>query len=101
MDRLAILTLYEEGKNMPEDRAGFVQSVVAYCTLNINILAFTVRRRKFFGNVFFELMVDLPCVRTGRPFGRLEFDTMEQAVTYGCECVKAMFPEYSQEKTDA
>ena len=92
MDRLAILNLYEEGKNMPEDRGGFVRSVVAYCTINVNILAFTVRRRKFLSKIFYELMIDLPSVKSGRAFGRKEFENMEDAVKYGCDFLKFIFP---------
>ena len=92
MDRLAILNLYEEGKNMPADRAGFIPEIVAYCTINVVIQAFTVRRRRFFSKVYYELMIDLPSIRSGKPFGRQEFDTMEEAVKCGCDFLKWVFP---------
>jgi len=97
MDRLAILNLYEEGKNMPADRGGFIPEIVAYCTLNVYVLAFTVRRRKFFFSTYYELMIDLPSVRSGRPFGRQQFDKMEDAIKYGCDFMKWVFPGINHE----
>lgn len=80
---------------MPANRGGFIKEVVAYCTINVHVLAFTVRRRKFFLKTYYELMIDLPSIRSGRPYGRQEFDNLEDAINYGCDFMKWIFPGIS------
>ena len=82
---------------MPEDRGGFIKEIVAYCTLNVRVQAFTVRRRKFFLKTYYELMIDLPSLRSGRAFGRQEFNKQEDAIKYGCDVMKYLFPGITQE----
>jgi hypothetical protein len=93
MDRLAVLNLYsEEAGNMPSDRGGFIREVVAFCTLNIHILAFTVRRRKFFLKTYYELHISLPSKNSSSAFGTLSFDSAEEATHFGCDFLKHLFP---------
>ena len=99
--RLAVLTLYVQGQNMPEDNLGYNNKVRAVCLLNDCIELFTVYERTlgFIKKTSeFEIRIDLPAARPsspyrlGKPFGRKQFPTLHEAVEFGKTFAVAMFP---------
>lgn len=92
-ERSAILTLYTED-NMPEGRFGYVAEIKAVCTINHIIEGFTVYQSKplLWGKTTFRLYISLPNVKTGRAFGHMYFDTLDEAVEFGNNIMRKLFP---------
>ena len=75
------------------NEAGYVREVEAICVMNGVLSAFTIRRRTFmFCKSWYELSVKLCSLRTGRPCGIKQFDTLDEALEYGKDFVKQIFP---------
>ena len=72
---------------------GYVREVEAICVMNGVLSAFTIRRWTFmFCKTQYELSIKLCSLRTGRPCGIKQFDTLDEALEYGKGFVKLLFP---------
>ena len=89
--RAANFVIYTDPDFIKE--AGYVREVEAICVMNRVLSAFTIRRRTFmFCKSWYELSVKLCSLRTGRPCGIKQFDTLDEALEYGKDFVKQIFP---------
>ena len=89
--RAANFVIYTDPDFIKE--AGYVREVEAICVMNGVLSAFTIRRWTFmFCKTQYQLSIKLCSLRTGRPCGIKQFDTLDEALEYGKDFVKQLFP---------
>lgn len=90
--RIATIVLYTN----PElilSRFSYSRDVKAVCTLNDVIEAFTVSEEvPLIGTPRYIMRCNLPSIKTRKPAGRAEFNTLDEALDYGKNLLRGIFP---------
>jgi hypothetical protein len=94
--RSAEFTIYTETEIL-HNQLNYVRNIVAVCVLNALVEVFTVyETRVWFQKPQYQLRIQLRSCLTGNYLGYKYFDTQEEAIKYGSEYIKQLFPEVAQ-----
>lgn len=79
--------------NILHNELNYTNGIVAICVLNKLVEVFTVYKTSiWFRSPQYRLCIKLNSCLTGRELGVKYFNTKEEAIDYGSECIKNLFP---------